>query len=191
LFGAKRAGYDAFGEWNRGSHAERVTLDARMTEYDIQAPARMCAATGRELKPGDRFFAVLTEDAGKLVRTDYAADAWPGAPAGAVAYWSGKVPTAGQKPRKPVVNDDLLLDCFDRLKDTADADGQNFRYVAALLLMRRKRFKFEDATRDDKGRDVLIVKDTRGGVHHVTDPRLTDDQIAAVQTEVFRVLGWE
>src|SRR5262245_23660464 len=106
-----------------------------MTEYDIQGPTRVCAATGRELKPGDRFFAMLTEDAGKLVRTDFAADAWHGAPAGAVAYWSGKVPLAGQKPRKPVVNDSLLLDCFDRLKDTADADGLNFRYVAALLLM--------------------------------------------------------
>jgi hypothetical protein len=167
-----------------------------MTEYDIQAPSRVCAATGRELKPGDRFFAVLTEESGKLVRTDYAADAWPGAPGDAVAYWVGKVPAAGQKPRKPVVNDDLLLDCFDRLKDTADADGLNFRYVAALLLMRRKRFKFEDATRepgpDGQGRDVLIVKDVRGGaIHHVADPRLTDDQIATVQTEVFRVLGWE
>ncbi len=163
-----------------------------MTEYDIQAPSRVCAATGRELNPGDRFFAVLAEDAGKLVRTDYAADAWPGPPAGAVAFWAGKVPVAGQKPRKPVVNDDLLLDCFDRLKGTADADGLNFRYVAALLLMRRKRFKFEDAARDEAGRDVLIVKDSRGGaVHHVTDPRLSDEQIVAVQSEVFRVLGWE
>ena len=163
-----------------------------MTEYDLQAPSRVCAATGRELKPGDRFFAVLTETAGKLVRTDFAADAWPGAPAGAVAYWAGKVPAANQKPRRPVVNDDLLLDCFGRLKDTADADGLNFRYVAALLLMRRKRFKFEDAFRDEVGRDVMLVRDARGGaVHQVADPRLTDDQVAAVQAEVFRVLGWQ
>ncbi len=163
-----------------------------MTEYDIQGPTRICSATGRELKPGDRFFAVLAEAGGKLVRTDYSAEAWTGAPASAVAYWAGKVPAVGHKPRKPVVNDDLLLDCFDRLKDTADPDGLNFRYVAALLLMRRKRFKFEDAARDESGRDVLILRDARGGaVHHVVDPRLTDDQIASVQTEVFRVLGWE
>jgi hypothetical protein len=163
-----------------------------MTEYDIQGPARVCAATGRELKPGDKFFAVLTEDAGKLVRTDFAADAWRGPPANAVAYWAGKVPTAGQKPRKPVVNDELLLDCFDRLKDSTDPDGLNFRYVAALLLMRRKRFKFEDAVRDEENRDVLLVRDSRGGAsHRVIDPRLTDDQIASVQAEVFRVLGWE
>ena len=147
-----------------------------MTDYDIQGPARVCAATGRELKPGDRFFAVLATDSGRLVRTDYAADASPGPPPGAVAYWAGKVPHAGHKPKKPVVNDDLLLDCFDRLKGSTDPDGLNFRYVAALLLMRRKRFKFEDAARDDQGRDVLIVRDSRGGaIHHVIDPRLTDE----------------
>ena len=163
-----------------------------MTDYEIQGPARVCAATGRELKPGDRFFAVLAESAGKLVRTDFAADAWQGPPAGALAHWAGRVPVADHKPRKPVVNDDLLLDCFDRLKGSADPDGLNFRYVAALLLMRRKRFKFEDAIRDDQGRDVMIVRDARGGAtHHIVDPRLTDEQIAAVQTEVFRVLGWE
>ncbi|MFM8273918.1 MAG: hypothetical protein ACKODX_16520 [Gemmata sp.] len=162
-----------------------------MTDYDIQGPTRVCALTGRELKAGDRYFAALTERDGKLVRIDYAADAWPGAPAGAVAYWAGKVPAAGAKPRKAVVNDDLLLDCFDRLKDTTAADGLNFRYVAALLLMRRKRFKFEDAARDAGGRDVLVVRDARGAVHHVTDPRLNDEQVATVQAEVFRVLGWE
>ena len=173
-------------------HGTADYFEAQMTDYDIQGPARVCAATGHALKPGDRFFAVLAASAGKMVRTDYAADAWPGPPQGAVAYWAGKVPAADHKPRKPVVNDDLLLDCFDRLKGSGDPDGLNFRYVAALLLMRRKRFKFEDAARDAQGRDVLIVRDARGGaVHHVIDPRLTDEQIAAVQTEVFRVLGWE
>jgi hypothetical protein len=163
-----------------------------MTEYDIQGPARACAVTGRELKPGDRFYAVLREDGGKLVRSDTAADAWTGPPDGVVAYWAGKVPAATDKPRRPVVNDEVLLDCFERLAGTGDADGLNFRYVAALLLMRRKRFKFEDAFRDATGNDVMVVRDARGGaVHHVTDPRLTADQVGAAQAEVFRVLGWQ
>jgi hypothetical protein len=167
-------------------------MERAMTEYDIQGPARTCAATGRELKPGDRFFAVLRDDGGKLVRTDTAADAWAGPPEGAIAYWAGKVPAAAEKPRKPVVNDDVLLDAFDRLAGTADPDGRNFRYVAALLLMRRKRFKFEDVFHDEAGNDVMLVRDAGGGaVHQVIDPRLSDDQIAAVQAEVFRVLGWQ
>jgi hypothetical protein len=161
-----------------------------MTEYEIQGPTRVCAATGRELKPGDQFHAVLVEQVGKLVRIDYAAEMWPGSPPDAIAHWSGRMPTT-DKRRKLVVNDDMLLGCFDRLKDSTDPDGMNFRYVVALLLMRRKRFRFEDVIRDAAGRDVLLLKDAKGGtVHQVTDPRLTDDQIAAVQTEVFRVLGW-
>jgi len=86
----------------------------------------------------------------------------------------------------------VLLGCFDRLKESTDPDGLNFRYVVALLLMRRKRFRFEDAIRDSAGRDVLLLKDAKGGaIHQVADPRLTDDQIVTVQLEVFRVLGWE
>ena len=150
----------------------------------------MCAATGRE-QSGERFHAVLAEQNGKFVRTDYAADAWPGAPTGAIADWSGRVPT-DDKPRKPVFNDDALLGCFDRLKDSSEADGQNFRYVAALLLMRRKRFRFEDVSRDQAGCDVLLLKDAKSGAaYQVIDPRLTEEQITAVQAEVFRVLGWE
>jgi hypothetical protein len=161
-----------------------------MTDYEIQGPTKICKATGRELKPGDRFHAVLLEQDGKLVRIDYSAEAWPGSPPDAVAHWSGRVSTA-ERPRKPLVNDDILLGCFDRLKDSTDLDGMNFRYVVALLLMRRKRFRFEDVFRDTDGRDVLLLKDVKGGiVHRVSDPRLTDEQIATVQAEVFRVLGW-
>jgi hypothetical protein len=163
-----------------------------MTDYEIQGPARVCAATGRELKPGDRFHAVLEERDGNLARTDYAADAFPGAPAEAIAHWTGRVP-ASDKPRRPVINDELLLGCFERLKESADDNGRNFRYVAALLLMRKKRFRFEDVARDGTGgHDVLILKDAKSGaVHEVADPRLTDEQTAAVQAELFRVLGWE
>jgi hypothetical protein len=161
-----------------------------MTEYDIQGPTRVCAATGRELKPGDRFHGVLLEEEGRLVRRDFSDEAWSGPPEGRVAHWVGKVPT-NEKPRKPVINEDLLLDCFDRLKGSRDADSVNSRYVASLLLMRKKKFKFEDAARDEAGRDVLLVRDSRNGsLHHVVDPKLSDEQIAAVQTEVFRVLGW-
>jgi hypothetical protein len=162
-----------------------------MTDYEISGPARVCAATGRELKPGDRYHSVLTEVNGKLVRTDYVAEAWTGPPEGAIAHWCGRVRPA-EKPRKPVINDELLLGCFDRLKDSADPDGRNFRYVTALLLMRRKRFRFEDVARDPNGQDLLVLRDVKSGtVHSVPDPRLTDDQIAAVQAEVFRVLGWD
>jgi hypothetical protein len=166
-------------------------FEAAMPDYEIQGPTRVCAATGRGLKPGERFHALLTEREGRLVRADFAAEAWSGAPPDAVADWTGRVP-ADDAPRKPIINDDVLLGCFERLQESTDADGLNFRYVAALLLMRRKRLRFEDVARDETGRDVLRLKESRtGAVHRVVDPRLNEEQIAAVQAEVFRVLGWE
>ncbi len=158
---------------------------------EIPSSIRVCAATGRELIPGERVYGVLFEEAGKFVRKDYAADAWCGPLPGAVAFWAGRIPTA-KTARKPTFNDSLLLDCFDHLDGATEPNRLQFRYVVALLLMRRKKLKFEDAQRKPDGADVLILRDGRTNQRlEVVDPRLTEEQIDAVQDEVFRVLGWE
>lgn len=161
-----------------------------MTDYSAVAPpTRRCTATGAELKSGDRFVAALIDADGKFERRDYAAAAWAGPPAGTVAFWAGKVPADGAA-KKPAVNDGLLLDWFHHLADTPDPARANVRYVVALLLMRRKRLKFEDLRRAN-GADTLVLRDAKTGTRHeLPDPRLTEDEIAAVQDEVFRALGW-
>ena len=161
-----------------------------MTNYQIHGPARVCAATGRELKAGEKVFSVLRDQDGQFVRTDFAADAWPGIPVGAVAWWAGRIAEAGRSA-KPAINDDLLADCFEHLSGTTDPARLRFRYVVALLLMRRKRFKFEDARKKGET-DTLVVRDAKSGRRHeVEDPQLTDPEMDAVRDEVFRVLGWE
>jgi hypothetical protein len=143
------------------------------------------------LAPGDKYYAALTEKDGSFVRTDYAAAAWPGPPAGAVAYWAGRVPAA-DTPKTPRVNEEILFDCFDHLVGTADPSRVNFRYVVTLLLMRRRKLKFEDHRRLADGTEMMMLKDVRtGGRVEVADPRLSEEQIGAVQAEVFQLLGWE
>ena len=66
-----------------------------MTNYQIHGPTRVCAATGRELGPGDKVFSILCDGGGQFVRTDYAANAWTGPPAGVVAWWAGRIPEGG------------------------------------------------------------------------------------------------
>ena len=161
------------------------------TDFDIAGHARVCAATGRELKPGERVYGVLTESAGRFARADYAADAWAGPPADAIAHWSGRIPSSS-RPAKPTFNDALLLDCFDHLAGAVEPNRVSFRYVVALLLMRRKKLKFEDAKRTADGTELLILRDARTGRRHeVPDPKLPDDQIEAVQQQVFQVQGWQ
>jgi hypothetical protein len=162
----------------------------KMTEYQIQPNTRVCAITGRELRPGERFFTALREEGGQFLRQDYSAEAWHGPPPGAFSFWAGHVPAANQS-RKLRIDDDLLMECFERLEGQPEASRVNFRYVVALLLMRRKRLRFEEAITQGE-QEVLTLRCARSGAKHlVVNPRLTEEQLLAVQDEVFKVLGWQ
>jgi hypothetical protein len=161
-----------------------------MTEYQIQPNARRCSASGRELRPGEPYFSVLTEEGGKFVRRDYAADAWQGPPADAFSFWAGKIPLDDAR-RRPVVDDELLLDCFGRLEGQTEPGRVKFRYVVGLLLMRRRKLRLEATARED-GVEVLQLRCPRTGTRYrMVDPALTDEETSAVQDEVFQALGWE
>jgi hypothetical protein len=161
-----------------------------MTEYQIQANTRRCAATGRELQPGERFFSVLLDEGGKFIRRDYGSAVWQGPPAGAFGFWSGRVPLSEQASR-PRIDDELLTDCFQRLEGTTEPERVRFRYVIALLLMRRRRLKFEEVKLRG-GQETLCLRCPRtGSRHEVANPQLTEEEMTAVQEEVFKVLGWD
>ena len=161
-----------------------------MTDYQIQPNSRRCFVSGRELKPGERFYSVLLEEAGRFVRREYSSEAWQGPPEGAFSFWAGKVP-ARESEGRPPIDDDMLLDCFARLEGQNEPARVNFRYVLALLLMRRKRLKFEDV-RTENGQEVLRLRcpQTRS-IHEVANPALSENEMEAVQDEVLQVLGWQ
>jgi hypothetical protein len=161
-----------------------------MTEYQIESNTRRCAVSGRELKIGERFFSVLFEESGRFQRKDYSSEVWQGPPQGTFSFWSGRISTAEQK-RSPAIDEETLMDCFERLKDTAEPGRIRFRYIVALLLMRRKRLKFEQSVTDG-GETALCLRCTRSGeIYRVVDPHLTEEEMSAVQEEVLGVLGWQ
>ncbi|MFO0970030.1 MAG: hypothetical protein U0793_31140 [Gemmataceae bacterium] len=160
-----------------------------MTDYQIQPITRRCCVTGREMQPGERFFTALVADADHFRRADYSPEAWHGPPPGTFSFWTGKVPPA-TAPTKPRIDDDLLEECFHRLDGQLEPSRLNFRYVVALLLIRRKRLKFEQAITED-GVEKLVLRCPRSGdQYHVVNPHLKDDEMQTVQEEVFQVLGW-
>lgn len=161
-----------------------------MSELSRLTPTRRCSVTGRELKTGETFYAAVIDDGATLVRRDFAADAWPGPPEQAVAYWVGRVP-ATDTPARPPCDDDLLVDCLRRLDGSDDPDHVALRYVIALLLMRRKRLRLEEE-RDDLPGSVMVFHDAKGGGRfEIRDPGLTADDLRAAQDELFRLLGWD
>ncbi len=161
-----------------------------MIDYQLQPSTRRCSVTGRELRPGERYYSVLLDEAGKFIRKDFSAEIWQGPPPAAFSFWAGKVPESSDL-RRPPIDDEMLLDCFQRLEGQTDPARLNFRYVVALLLTRRRRLKFEEVVKVD-GQEVLCLRCARTGARHrVVNPSLTEEEMSVVQEQVFEALGWE
>lgn len=160
-----------------------------MLDFHIQPNSRRCCVTGRELKPGEKFYTVLVDENGQFFRQEYSAEAWQQPPEGAFSYWVGTVPVA-ETSNKPAIDDEMLLECFERLEGKTEPGRMNFRYILALFLMRRKQLKFEEVFFKD-GNEILRLKAVRSKeMHEVVNPNLSEEEIAEVQEEVFKVLGW-
>jgi hypothetical protein len=159
-----------------------------VTDYQIQANARRCAATGRELLPGEKYYTALFDDSGRFVRRDFCEDAWPGPPEGSFGFWSGRIPPA-REPDRPTIDDDQLMDFFLQLEHQTEPARVKLRYVVALLLVRRKRLQLEIGQSDSHVLTLRCKRDRR--IHDVVNPGLAEEDIAAVQQDVLQALGWE
>ena len=159
-----------------------------MTEYEIKPLSLCCALSRRELRPGEQYFSVLTESPQGFVRLDFSAEAWTGPPDGAIGFWRSKVPESTGKKRVQLVDDSVLMDFFLRLDGAEEPYKKNFRYILALLLLRRKVLKLTSVERAvDK--EVLVLRSPSSGEQHrVSNPGLSEEQLVAVQAEVEKVL---
>ena len=92
------------------------------------------------------------------------------------------------EPVKRIVSDDVLMDMFQRLEGDGEENRRNFRFVLALLLMRRKVLKYVEMKRDENGTALVLQDRIRNCRCEVYDPGLSEDKIQEVTEEVSRLL---
>ena len=113
------------------------------------------------------------------------------------AVWRARVPMAGEK-RRLLADDDVLLEVFDQMTETVgsgsggqggggggDGRAESFRFVLALLLVRKKLLVLERTTRDAlfvRHRGVAKPPPAGDGpaLIEVADPGLSPDDAAAL-----------
>ncbi len=155
--------------------------------YQVEHSSGVCAETGRKLDEGEIFYTVLIEDGESFRRADYSAQAWKGPPEGAYCHYKAQVAVKAKK-QKLLVNDDLLADFFTRLADEQIEVRLQFRFVLALILMRKRKLRY-DSSADVDGKELwtmTLIKDH--SVHQVLNPHLTDDQIEGVSQQLTAIL---
>jgi len=124
-----------------------------MLDFEVQRCTRQCAATGRELQPGELYYAVLLPSGGSVVRQDYAAEAWHEPPQDAIGWWKAHVPSP-QAQRVHWAPNQAMLHYFQELEN--QTDQVDVRYVLSLLLIRRRVFRQEE-TEWEGDRECLCV----------------------------------
>jgi hypothetical protein len=111
-----------------------------LLDFEIQRCTRRCAATDRAMEPGEVCYSVLEVQGADIIRKDFSTAAWNGPPAASIGWWKSRIPEPNAKRIKLAPNE-VLVDLFEQLAERPDS--QDMRYVLALLLVRRRVFRFE------------------------------------------------
>lgn len=163
------------------------------SDYHIGRVTERCAASGETLNPGDAIVSALVEreEDGELERQDFLASAWnpDAAPPRTLAHWAGVVPSE-ERGTKPTLDAGSALDLFDQLEDAQEPRRIAFRYLLALMLMRKRVLTLESG---EPGRMLVRRKgdDPEAPAAEVVEPTISQDAIDELSPLVAQLVGIE
>jgi hypothetical protein len=160
-------------------------------QYDLGRRTGKCSVCQQDLPPGTKVMAGLRETTEGFERLDTMIDCWPQVDkALLLAFWQTVVPTHDAK-KKVFVDDAVLCELFERLKDTTEPSKLNFRFVLGLILMRKRMLAYE-SSREEDGKDIWTVR-FRGKDERLDllNPKLDEQQVAEVSQQLGEILNEE
>jgi len=158
-----------------------------MSEWEVDKPLGQCYGTGRKIEAGDEYFGALVETEEGLQRRDFCADYWEREKPYVFCYWKTKLPHPDQK-KQIFIDIEMLMAFFERLENETEQEKVNFRFVLALILMRKRRLKY-DATSIEDGKEIWrlrIVGEKQ--IFEVINPHLDEEQIEQLSSQIGQIL---
>ena len=161
-----------------------------MDEWEIDKPLGQCCGSGKKIECGEEYFAALVETSQGLQRRDFCADYWQENKPDVFCYWKTKLPHPDQK-KHVFVDDEMLMAFFERLEPETEQEKINFRFVLALILMRKRRLKY-DSSRIEAGKEIwrLRIVGEKQFVEAI-NPHLDEEQIKQLSSQVGEILQVE
>ena len=158
-----------------------------MADWVINKPLGECCGTGRQIEPGEEYFGALVETEQGLERRDYSAEFWEKEKPEAFCFWKTKLPDPEEK-KELFVSDEMLMAFFERLAPETDPEKVNFRFVLALVLMRKRRLKY-DGTKMEGVKEIWRLRIVgQKEIAEVVNPHLDDEQIEQLTSQIGQIL---
>lgn len=159
-----------------------------MAEWEIHKPLGQCSGNGQTIEFGDEYIGALVETDEGLQRRDYSLAYWDEQQPGVYCFWRTKLPHPEEK-KKVFIDDSMLMAFFDRLAGEEASDRINFRFVLAMILMRKRRLKY-DATKIEGEQEIWRLKVTgEKRMVEVVNPHLGEEEIDQLSGQIGEVLN--
>ena len=158
-----------------------------MSEWEINKPLGQCHGTNRKIEYGEEYFGALVATEEGLQRWDFCADYWESEKPDVFCYWKTRLPEPGQK-KQLFVDDQMLMAFFERLEKETEQERVNFRFVLALILMRKRILKYDETKNvDDQELWRLRIVGEKQFVE-VINPHLDEEQIEQLSSQIGEIL---
>jgi len=161
-------------------------------DYNISKHGGHCCRCEKPFEPGAAIVTTIWEDDEDFLRKDFCAECWDADAAEDEAkpfgVWRTKVPTPQEK-KKLFIDDELLVNFFERLADEQEPARINFRFVLALVLMRKRLLIYDRSDTDADGGELWTMH-LRGDdrKHMVVNPKMDEEQTAEVSEKLGEIL---
>ena len=157
-----------------------------MSEFEFKRRSRICSVSERELLPGEKYFSVLIDQDGEILRKEIAATEWDGPPENCVSWWQAQLPELD--PNKFFwAPDHVIIDYFERFQSIEDKSVE--QYVLALLLIQKRLFRLENSISDDSGVEWMSVSCAKRGSHYQVQVASPDvEEIENIENDIVGLL---
>ena len=159
-------------------------------EWKVATPGGACAVCGKTFDQREDSWSALFGAEATFTRKDYCLACWKGPEEGSFSFWRTKVKPKPAPPKR-FVNDEVLLDFFERLCESEDDSKRKFRFIMAVLLLRKKLLRETSRRRDEISIVWKVEVPRLGKAFEVRDEGLTEPEIAEVLSQIGQVLNLE
>lgn len=165
--------------------------------FELGKFSGQCAHSGASIAPGDEFVAALVEgadDSGRpaLRRLDFALAAWEqgSRPDAMLCFWKTTAPGAGER-KAILVDDETLLEMVQRDDAGTDPRRHAFRWILALVLLRRKVLRLQGIEPTAGGEAWSFMP--RGAVEaaaplRIVNPKIGDEEVTELSEQLSAIL---
>lgn len=152
-------------------------------DFNLRPLGRMCATSGEALAPGSTCWSVLVEVEGKVNRLDISEEHWDGPPEGSLGHWKCDVPDVADGPKK--LDTESLWEYFLQLSEAPNLIEQDYQYVLALLLLRKRRLILEETIEIDDRPTMRLIGTGGEGPFDIAERELSDTKVQEIQSQLF------